>query len=119
MTDYLLTKKLPDLAVGMLDHEPLSKLEKTKAKIIFERNYSCTSCHEAINLAKKPRGGISGPSLVDAGNRLQPDWVFHWLNDPKKFEPKGRMPLFDFSQRKEELLLLTKYILTLKKENLN
>ena len=118
MTSYLLSLKIANLPVVKLDNKQLSKDKKAKAKIFFERNYGCTSCHQAINLAKKVRGGISGPSLVDAGNRLQPDWVFQWLHNPKQFESTGRMPLYDFSNRNEDLLLLTKYILTLKKETL-
>lgn len=116
MADYLLSLKMPGLAAGVVDKEVLSKEEKTKAKILFERNFGCSSCHESITLAKKVRGGISGPSLVDAGNRLQADWTFHRLTNPGKLEPKGRMPIFNLQE--EEAISITKYLMTLKKENL-
>ena len=118
MANYLLSLKIPGPAAGGVDKKPLSKGERAKAKIIFERNYGCTSCHKAIDLARKPRGGISGPSLVDAGNRLQADWVYRWLRNPKQFLPRGRMPVFGFEEREEDLRLITKYLMTLKKENL-
>ncbi|MFQ5444530.1 MAG: hypothetical protein ACE5EK_07930, partial [Nitrospinales bacterium] len=64
----------------------------------------------------KVRGGISGPSLVDAGNRLQPDWIYNWLKTPRRFEPKGRMPILNLDD--ETAVLLTKFLETLKKENI-
>ncbi|MFQ5672140.1 MAG: c-type cytochrome [Nitrospinales bacterium] len=118
MANYLLSLKIPTPAAVGMDKKPLSKGERARAKIIFERNYGCTSCHKAIDLARKPRGGVSGPSLVDAGNRLQADWVYRWLRNPKQFLPKGRMPVFGFEGREEDLRLITQYLMTLKKENL-
>lgn len=115
-TDYLLTLKMPDMETGVVDTEPLSKAAQARAKFVFERNHGCVSCHESIDLAGKARGGISGPSLVSAGNRLNADWVWHWLNDPRKFEPKGRMPVFKLE--KADAILIVKYLVTLKKENL-
>ncbi len=93
--------------------EPLSKGKRFKYKILFERDYGCISCHQSINLAKQPRGGVSGPSLLDAGRRLRPDWVYHWLKNPKQFEKRGRMPLFDFTD--DELKALSRYVIWHKK----
>jgi mono/diheme cytochrome c family protein len=80
--------------------------------MLFERQFGCIACHEALNLAGQVRGGVSGPSLVDAGLRLKPDWIFHWLKTPKKFLPKGRMPLFELDE--ETVVLMTKYILSIR-----
>ena len=99
-----------------VDSQPLSKGQKARVKIKFERDYGCTACHQAINLAHKPRGGLSGPSLVDAGNRLDPGWIYRWLTNPKAYKIKTRMPIFQMT--KEDTIGLVKYIMTLKKENL-
>ncbi len=112
MADYLMSLTLPDLSQGTVDDVPLTKGTRVRVKILFERNYGCIACHEGINLAGQARGGISGPSLANAGNRLAADWVFHWLKTPKKFIAKGRMPYFNLDD--ESAVKLTKYILSLK-----
>ena len=113
---YLMSLKLEGFESGKVDSFPLSKGQKVKAKILFERDYGCTACHKGINLARKPKGGISGPSLVTAGDRLNPDWIFHWLKNPKTFIDRGRMPAFKFDD--ETTIQIVKYLMTLKKENL-
>ncbi len=112
MTDFLMSLKLSDLPASPVEGEPLTKGEKVRIKILFERNFGCIACHEGVNLAGQPRGGISGPSLANAGNRLTADWVFHWLKTPEKFLPKSRMPLYDLDD--ETAVKLTQYLMTLK-----
>lgn len=116
VAEHLLSFKLEGFESGKVDTDPLSKGQKVKAKILFERNYGCTACHKGINLARKPKGGISGPTLVNAGDRLNPDWVYHWLKNPKKFLDRGRMPIFKLDE--VETIQIVKYLMTLKKENL-
>jgi cytochrome c551/c552 len=111
MVEYLSGLKLPGFAEGVVDTEPLSKGTRIKVKILFERNYSCIACHEGINLAGKPRGGISGPSLASAGNRLNADWLFNYLQTPEKFVEKRRMPRYQLDD--ETLGLLTRYLMSL------
>ncbi|OGW17826.1 MAG: hypothetical protein A3K09_01240 [Nitrospinae bacterium RIFCSPLOWO2_12_FULL_47_7] len=115
MVDYLMTLKLPGLPNGV-DSEPLSQGNRAKVKVLFERDYGCSACHETINLAGKIRGGVSGPSLANAGNRLKADWVYHWLKTPRDFLDKGRMPVFQLPD--DVMVQITKYIMTMKKENL-
>ena len=112
ISDFLMTLRLPSLEINKIDEEPLSKGERGQGKILFERKFGCISCHEALNLVGKVRGGVSGPSLVDAGLRLKPDWIFHWLKTPKKFLSKGRMPVFDLDE--ETVAHLTKYTLSIR-----
>lgn len=112
MADYLLSLTLPDLPQEKVEDVPLTKGNRVRVKILFERNYGCIACHEGINLAGQARGGISGPSLANAGNRLTADWIFNWLKTPKKFISRGRMPFYDLDD--ESAIKLTKYILSLK-----
>ncbi|HJL72452.1 MAG TPA: hypothetical protein QGI40_01195, partial [Nitrospinaceae bacterium] len=56
--------------------------------------------------------GVSGPTLVDSGLRLKPDWVFHWLKSPEKFLPRGRMPVFNLDD--ETAIRITKYVLSIR-----
>ena len=96
--------------------EPLSKGLRAKIKYQFERTFGCISCHQSLNLAGKVRGGISGPSLVNAGNRLQAEWVADWLNDPEVYMVKGRMPRYKMDPT--TLSQFTRFIMTLKKVNI-
>ena len=112
VANFLMTLRLPDLEAGKVNEEPLSKAESARAKMLFERTFGCISCHRALNLVGKVRGGVSGPSLVNSGLRLKPDWIFHWLKTPQKFMYKGRMPVFNLDE--ETATRLTKYILSIR-----
>lgn len=113
MTEYLMSLKI------MKDTQPLelpalSKGKRVRIKILFERDYGCIACHQSYNLARQPRGGVSGPSLIDAGRRLRPEWVYQWLKNPKQFVTGGRMPLYTFDE--ETLRNMTQYIMSHKKD---
>lgn len=114
LTDILMDLKISTLSP--VTSEPLSKGLRAKIKYQFERTFGCISCHQSLNLAGKVRGGISGPSLVNAGNRLQAEWVAGWLNDPEVYIVKGRMPRYKMDPT--TLSQFTRFIMTLKKENI-
>lgn len=114
LASFLMTQKLEGLEPLSLDLKPLARGERVRAKMLFERDHSCIACHESYNLARQPRGGVSGPSLTNAGNRLQTEWVYRWLKDPKQFAGKSRMPVYDFDEA--ELKLMTRYVMSHKKD---
>jgi hypothetical protein len=113
VASFLMTLHLPNLELGKVNEEPLSKGEHARAKVLFERTFGCISCHRALNLVGKVRGGVSGPSLINSGERLKPDWVFHWLKTPQQFMYEGRMPEYDLNE--ETIIHITKYILSIRK----
>ncbi len=115
ITQELMSIKLLDLPEEVDRLKPLTKGKKAKIKYEFERTFSCISCHQSLNLAGKVRGGVSGPSLVNAGNRLQARWVASWLKNPKLFSDQSRMPIYRMED--EARLRLTQFIATLKNEN--
>ncbi|MZH02223.1 MAG: c-type cytochrome [Nitrospinae bacterium] len=96
--------------------EPLSKGLRARIKYQFERTFGCISCHQSLNLTGKVRGGISGPSLVNAGNRLQADWIADWLKTPETYTAKMRMPRYKMEP--VTLNQFTQFLMTLKKENI-
>ena len=113
MTDHLMSLKTLK-GIQPLELPALSKGKRVRVKILFERDYSCIACHQSYNLARQPRGGVSGPSLIDAGRRLRPEWVYQWLKKPKQFITQGRMPLYTFDE--ETLRKMTQYIMSHKKD---
>ena len=116
ITRELMKMVLPEMPDEISNLKALSKGQKAKTKYEFERTFSCISCHQSLNLAGKSRGGISGPSLVDAGNRLKANWVANWLKNPKMFSEKNRMPIYKMDDKTR--LRFTQFIMALKKENL-
>ena len=112
---YLMSLKLDSVQTVFIDATPLTNIQRVKTKMKFERDHGCIACHESYNLARQPRGGISGPSLLDAGNRLQANWVYLWLKEPKIFNPKSRMPVFAFDE--ETLNQMTRYVMSHKRDS--
>ena len=115
ITGELMAMALPGTPEKMDSLKPLTKGKRAKTKYEFERTFSCISCHQSLNLAGKVRGGISGPSLVNAGNRLQANWVASWLKNPKSFSEKSRMPIYKMDD--ETRWRFTQFIMTLINKN--
>ncbi len=103
VADYLMTLKDLAMKTGVID--PTKKFSKSKARRLFTKQLPCIACHRA-RFGKRTNGGISGPDLTEAGNRLNPDWVYARIEDPQYWDPKTWMPKFELSHRKRELLTL-------------
>jgi mono/diheme cytochrome c family protein len=69
----------------------------------------CTGCHQ-FPTKKKFSGGFSGPSLVGAGSRLNPDWIFAYLMDPEEFKPFKPMPTFSGLLSEKEIKAVARYV---------
>lgn len=78
------------------------------ASMLFSKLRGCASCHSA----SPGTGGQSAPEMVDAGARLQPDYVVAYTKDPQKFDPHIWMPTLDLTDA--DIQKLTGYIATLK-----
>lgn len=68
----------------------------------------CVACHQD----KSGEGGVSGPQLYDAGDRLQPDYVQAYMKDPQAFDRFGLDAAV--GPVRPELQRITAYITTLK-----
>jgi mono/diheme cytochrome c family protein len=60
---------------------------------LFEKHQGCYACHRYLNKRNQELGGFSGPSLVRASKRLQGDWVYAFLQDPRRYYPNGKCPI--------------------------
>ena len=103
VADYLMTLKDPAMAVGVVDLE--QDLREPKAYRLFTKQLPCIGCHR-IKFRKKKMGGISGPDLTNAGERLNPDWIYSRIENPQYWDPKTWMPQIEMSHRKREMLAL-------------
>jgi mono/diheme cytochrome c family protein len=103
VADYLMTLKDPAMKTRVID--PAKKLKKRKAFRLFTKQLPCIGCHR-IKLGKKTMGGISGPDLTNAGERLDPDWIYARIANPQYWDPRTWMPRIEMSHRKREMLTL-------------
>ena len=53
----------------------------------MSKEYACTACHQL-----EGNGQNLAPGLDNVHLRLQADWVAHYLVDPVRWSPSGRMP---------------------------
>jgi mono/diheme cytochrome c family protein len=56
--------------------------------------FNCFSCH--VRGGKNPEGPQEGwaPDLAMARQRLNPEWIVKWIQDPQKIQPGTKMPSF-------------------------
>ncbi|RMF91397.1 MAG: hypothetical protein D6736_05295, partial [Nitrospinota bacterium] len=55
-------------------------------KAIFE-SIGCLGCH-AIN----GKGGTFGPDLGQVGSKVNAQWLFNWIKDPRRYDSHTKMP---------------------------
>ena len=60
-------------------------------------DFQCMKCHPTGAAIPKPGEASTAdlaPNLTKARDRLKPEWIVEWLNDPNKLQPGTRMPTF-------------------------
>lgn len=83
--------------------------ETPKGRILFVKKQSCYGCH-SVNVRGKVAGGLSGPSFAGASVRLNPDWIYAYLKNPKHFKPVKMMPIYAGILNDNEMKELASYI---------
>jgi mono/diheme cytochrome c family protein len=89
VADFLMSLVSKDVKAGVVKAK-----KSAKGRLIFTKKMPCGGCHMYPGRKKKIMGGRSGPSLVGAGTRLNPDWILAYLENPKVFKPVKMMPVF-------------------------
>lgn len=66
-----------------------------RGKALFEA-VGCKGCHVAgTDTRLRDARGVSydvAPELTRAGSKLDPDWAYEWIKNPRQFRPTTRMP---------------------------
>ncbi len=84
-----------DFPFQTLDQAPPAGTELQAALKMFGPDYfNCWNCHQRGT--QKPSGPPEGwaPDLMLAHERLNPDWIGRWIENPQKLMPGTRMPTF-------------------------
>ncbi len=108
VAEYLMTLTSKDVAKAVEDGKP-----NIQGKIVFEKKQGCYGCH-SLTKAGKVVGGLSGPSFVDAGKRLQGDFIYAYLKNPKALIPVKRMPTYEGILNDNDMKAAAQYITTFK-----
>lgn len=66
----------------------IKKISRRMGQLNFRKFKGCVSCHQDI----LDDGGVSGPELYTAFNRLQLTYLISYIKDPVAWEPKSLMP---------------------------
>ena len=106
--DYLMSLTSADVEAGKVKPK-----KNPKGKLIFTKKMPCSGCH-LYPARKKVMGGKTGPSLVDAAARLNPDWIFAYLQKPQIFKPVKDMPNFVGILGKVDMVNVARYVATFK-----
>lgn len=64
------------------------KITKTLGEMLFDKFKGCLACHQI----EPGYGGLSGPEVYTAANRLQEDYLISFMRNPQAWEPKTVMP---------------------------
>jgi len=106
VTDFLMALTSTEVKAGML---------KAKASVmgrkIFIKDMPCSGCH-AYATRGEIHGGRSGPSLIGASQRLNPDWIYAYMANIKVFKPVRDMPDFSGALDANELQDVAAYVAT-------
>jgi mono/diheme cytochrome c family protein len=103
VADYLMTLKDPAMKTGTID--PRKPFSESRAVRMFTKQYPCVGCH-TVKVGGKEMGGISGPRLIGASERLNPDWISARIENPQYWDLKTWMPKIPLSPQKLEALTL-------------
>lgn len=109
VTDFLM-----GLTSEAVDAGKVKPKRNPKGRQIFIKKMPCSGCHQYTGRKKKIIGGRSGPSLVDAGVRLNPDWILAYLKKPKVFKPVKMMPVFAGLLSDKDMMNVARYVANFK-----
>ncbi len=109
MTDFLMGLTSDAVEAGVI--KPKKNL---KGRLIFIKKISCGGCHQSPGRRGKVSGGLSGPSLVGAKKRLNPDWIYAYLKTPSVFKPVKAMPTFAGIFKDEDMKNVATHVANMK-----
>ncbi len=82
-------------------------------KLLAERG--CYGCHLVDPNAQRDLTGTYrqfGPNLAGIGSKASRDWIYHWISNPKEWNPETKMPNLRLAP--EDALDIAEYLSTLK-----
>jgi cytochrome c2 len=78
------------------------------------REIGCVGCH-LMEGEQAPKVGSRrrfGPALSKLGSKVKPEWLYHWLKEPRHYAPGTRMPNMRLTD--QEAMDIAAYLITLR-----
>lgn len=95
IVDYFAALVKLEVPYVYVDRTKIPPAQVTAGEALMSKDYfDCFSCHQQGD--KKPEGPPDGwaPDLTLAKQRLNPEWIIRWIQDPQKLMPGTKMPNF-------------------------
>lgn len=96
ITGYLMALTDPRITAGVFAEvtPKQQRMARFKGRLLFGKQQQCFGCHKTRTRYGVEVGGVTGPSLIEASTRLNPDWVYAFLMQPTRYTPVPRMPIY-------------------------
>jgi mono/diheme cytochrome c family protein len=104
VTEFLMGLTSSEVKAGKITAK-----NNVQGRNIFGKKMPCGGCHEYSDKGAV-RGGRSGPSLVGASKRLNPDWIYAYLANVKAFKPVRDMPDFSSALNPKDMENVAAYV---------
>lgn len=88
VADYLMTLKPYDELLASDNYSP-GTVSARMGQMDFRKFKGCNACHQDAS----GEGGLSGPVLHNAWQRLQPNFISSFIQDPTAWDPAAMMPV--------------------------
>lgn len=100
ISDYLMTLKPYPQLTQDVSYTP-GKVNKMLAEKDFRKFKGCSGCHRD----NPDFGGVTGPELYTAMNRLQPEYVASYIANPRAWDPHTLMPVKNLNDASVQKLM--------------
>ena len=98
VADYLMTLTDASMKTGVFKKQDI---KKAKARVVMMKDEACNACH----VFPGKGGGISCPTFEGIGERLNPDWMYSFIQNPQHWDPKVWMAKRDFDDATLQLMV--------------
>lgn len=103
LVDYLMSLKDEGIDESVLmgwDASDTALIEE--GQFLFEEEFACDGCHKR---SPDGDGGVVGPELSYAIERIRIEWIFYWIKNPQAINPSTPMPNFRMSDEQIRAVL--------------
>ena len=88
VAEYLMSLQAHNALLEQDSYQP-GKIALRMGKMDFRKFKGCNACHQDA----PETGGMSGPELYTAWQRLQPAFISSYIKDPTAWDPHSMMPV--------------------------
>lgn len=100
VADWLATLPAPEGVELSTDYTP-AKVAMRMGQLDFRRFKGCVACHRD----EPDSGGVSGPELYTAWERLQPGYLLNYIGDPDAWHDQPLMPVLEMNEQAVQKLV--------------